>query len=96
VALWSKKGPSGTWGSTWAMVLWLTALVSAAGGGKHKGFTPFTILVNGKEVKQGEVNEESAGRLQRSDFKERVRPRASARSCRFHVCGPRPAPIPFL
>ena len=91
VAFWSKKGPSGTWGSTSATVLSLKGLVSAAGGAKHKGLTPLTILVNGKEVKQGEVIEENADRLPRFDFKEHLRPRASPRRCRFHVCGPRPA-----
>ena len=91
VAFWSKKGPPGTWGSTWATVLSLEGLVWAAGGAKHKGLTPFTILVKGKEVKQGEVTEENADRLPRFDFKEHLRPRASPRSCRFHVCGPRPA-----
>jgi hypothetical protein len=38
-------------------MLSLTALVWAAGGAKHKGLTPFSIVVNGKEVKQGEVTE---------------------------------------
>jgi hypothetical protein len=33
----------------------LKALVSAAGGAKHKDLTPFSIVVNGEEVKQGEV-----------------------------------------
>jgi hypothetical protein len=91
VAFWSKEGPSGTWGSTTATVLSLKGLVSAAGGAKHKGLTPLTILVHGKEVKQGEVTEENADRLPRFDFEEQLRPRASPRSCRFHVCGPRSA-----
>ena len=91
VAFWSRKGPSGTRDSTSATILSLKALVSAAGGATHKGLTPFTILVKGKEVKQGEVTEENADRLPRFDFKEHLRPRASPRSCRFHVCGPRPA-----
>ena len=91
VALWSKKGPLGTWGSMSATVLSLKALVSGAGGGKHKGLTPFTILVNGKEVKQGEVTQASTGMLQMLDFKEHMRPCTFPRSCRFHVCGRRPA-----
>jgi hypothetical protein len=49
-------------------------VVSPAGGVKHKGVTPFTILVNGKEVKQGEVTEENADRLQRFAFNEHLRP----------------------
>ena len=63
----------------------------AAGGAKHKGLRPLTILVHGNEVKQGEVSEENADRLPRFDFEEQLRPRVSPRSCRFHVCGPRPA-----
>jgi hypothetical protein len=74
VALWSRKGPSGTWGSTSATILSFKALVWAAGGAKHKGLTPFTILVKGKEVKQGEVTDENADRLQRFDFTEYLRP----------------------
>jgi hypothetical protein len=60
VYLVKSKGPSGTWGSTSATVLALKALVAAAGGSRHKGETGFTILVNGKEVKQGKVTEENA------------------------------------
>jgi hypothetical protein len=74
VALWSRKGPSGTWGSTAATILSLQALVWAAGGATHKGLTPFTILVKGKEVKQGEVTEANAAMLQRFDCNEHLRP----------------------
>ena len=74
MAFWSRKGPSGTWGSTSATILSLKAQVSAAGGAKHKALTPFTILVKGKEVKQGEVTEENADMLQMVDFKEHLRP----------------------
>jgi hypothetical protein len=91
VAFGSRKGPSGAWGSISATILWLKALVWAAGGAKHKSLTPFTIVVNGKEVKQGEVTEENADLLQLFDVKEYLRPRASPRGCRFHVYGPRPA-----
>ena len=78
MAFWSKKGPPGTWGSTWATVLSLEGLVWAAGGAKHKGLRPLTILVHGKEVKQGEVSEENADRLPRFDFNRvAVAPRLS-------------------
>jgi hypothetical protein len=74
MAFWSRKGPSGTRDSTSATILSLKALVSAAGGATHKGLTPFTILVNGKEVKQGEITEENADMLQMFDLKEHLRP----------------------
>jgi hypothetical protein len=74
VAFWGVERPSGTWGSTSATILSLQALVSAAGGAKHKGLTPFTIVVKGKEVKQGEVTEENADMLPMFDSKEHLRP----------------------
>jgi hypothetical protein len=74
VTLWSRKGPSGRWGSTSATIWSLKAAASAAGGVKHKGVPPLTILVKGKEVKQGEVTEENADRLQRFAFNEYLRP----------------------
>jgi hypothetical protein len=72
-----SKGAGGTWGSTSATILSLKALVAASGGSKHKGVTPFTILVNDKEVKQGEVTEENADVLQQFDLKEHLRPGAN-------------------
>jgi hypothetical protein len=57
-------------------------LVSAAGGAKHKGLTPFTILVNGKEVKQDEVIEENTDLLHLFDFKEHLRPGIRPTNCR--------------
>jgi hypothetical protein len=74
VAFWSRKGPSGIWGSTAATILSLKAQVWAAGGAKHKDLTPFPILVNGKEVTQGEVTEANADMLQLFDVKEHLRP----------------------
>src|SRR5215472_9024443 len=73
-----SKDPHGTWGSTSATILSLKALVAASGGTKHKGVTPFTVLVNGKEAKQGEVTEENADVLQLFDLKEHLRPGANA------------------
>ncbi len=77
VYLIKSKGPSGTWGSTSATILSLKALVAAAGGAKHKGVTPFTILAGGKEVQHGEVTEENADVLQMFDLKEYLRPGAN-------------------
>ncbi|HEY7315221.1 MAG TPA: hypothetical protein VH643_38165, partial [Gemmataceae bacterium] len=68
-----SKGAGGTWGSTSATILSLKALVAASGGTKHKGVTAFTVLVNGKEAKQGEVTEENADVLQQFDLKEHLR-----------------------
>jgi len=68
-----SKGPSGTWGSTSATILSLKALVAASGGTKHKGVTPFAVLVNGKEVKEGKVTEENADVMQLFDLKEHLR-----------------------
>jgi hypothetical protein len=56
VAFGSRKGLSGAWGSTSATNLSLKAPVSAVGGAKHKGLTYFSIVVNGKKVKQGGFN----------------------------------------
>jgi hypothetical protein len=80
VTFWSRKGPSGSWGSTSATVPSLKGLVWAAGGGKRKSLTPFSIVVNGKGVKQDEVAAENVGMLQMFDFKEHMRSRASPRS----------------
>jgi hypothetical protein len=77
VYLIKSKEASGTWGSTSATILSLKALVAAAGGAKHKGVTPFTILVGGKEVQHGEVTEENADLLQMLDLKEHLRPGAN-------------------
>lgn len=74
VYLIKSKGPSGTWGSTSATIFSLKALVAAADGAKHKGVTPFAILVGGKAVKQGEVTEENADVMQMFDLKEHLRP----------------------
>ena len=46
----------------------------AAGGAKHKGLRPLTILVHGKEVKQGEVTAANADMLHMFDVKEHLRP----------------------
>jgi hypothetical protein len=73
-----SKDPHGTWGSTSATILSLKALVAASGGAKHQGVTPFTVLVNGKEVKRGEVTEENADLLQQFDLTEQLRPGANA------------------
>jgi hypothetical protein len=73
VAFESRQGPSGNWGSTAAAILSLQALVWAADGVKHKGLTLFSILVNGKEVKQGEVTAANADMLQMIAFKEQLR-----------------------
>jgi hypothetical protein len=47
----SRKGPSGAWDSTSATILSLKAPVSAVGGAKHKGLTPFSIVVNVKSAR---------------------------------------------
>jgi len=73
-----SKGAGGTWGSTSATILSLKALVAASGGAKHQGVTPFTVLVNGKEVKRGEVTEENADLVQQFDLTEQLRPGANA------------------
>lgn len=74
MAFWSRKGPSGTWGSTSVTIRSLQTRVWAAGGVQPKALTPLTIFVKGKEVKQGEVTEENADRLHRFDYQEHLRP----------------------
>jgi hypothetical protein len=73
VYLIKSKGSSGTWGSTSATILSLKALVAAAGGPQQKGTASFSILVNGKEVQKGEVNEQNADVMQLFDLTEHVR-----------------------
>jgi hypothetical protein len=77
VFLLKSKDAHGTWGSTSATILSLKALVAASGGSKHQGVTPFTVLVHGKEAKQGEVTEENADVLQLFDLTEHLRPGAN-------------------
>jgi hypothetical protein len=67
-----SKGAEGTWGSTQATILALKALVAGAGGPAHKGTTPFTVKVNGKEAARGEVTEKNADVLQLFDLKGHV------------------------
>src|SRR5262249_35913299 len=64
----AKQG-NGTWGTTQATILSLKALLAGMGGTQHKGVTPFTILVNGKEAAKGEVTEENADVVQVFDLK---------------------------
>jgi hypothetical protein len=69
-----EERASGAWGGISASILSLEALFSATGGAKHKGLAPITILVNGKEVMQGEVTQENADPLHMFDFKKHLRP----------------------
>jgi hypothetical protein len=72
-----KAKGNGTWGSTQATILALKALVAGAEGSRHKGTTPFTILVNGKEAARGSVTQENADVLQAFDLKRFVQPGAN-------------------
>src|SRR6266851_5392858 len=65
-----SKSPDGTWGSTQATILALKALVAGSEGAKQEGTAKFTISVNGKEVKTGEVTPKNADVLQQFDLKE--------------------------
>jgi hypothetical protein len=67
------KGSNGTWGSTAATILSLKALVASVGSAQHKGETPFSVLVNGKEVGSGKITEENADVMQVFDLKEVTR-----------------------
>ena len=67
------KDASGTWGSTQATILSLKALVAGMSGSSIKGKVPFTIAINGKEVQNGEVNEENSDILQMFDLKEHTK-----------------------
>ncbi len=73
VYLTKSKNASGTWGSTQATILALKALIAASGGQQFKGNAEFTILVDGKPVHKGEVNETNAELLQLFDLKEHTR-----------------------
>jgi len=64
------KDPHGTWGSTQATILALKALVAGAGGTPQKETAKFKILVNGKKVQEGEVNEKNSDVMQLFDLKE--------------------------
>src|SRR5215831_1108174 len=64
------KAPDGTWGSTQATILALKALVAGAGNKPQKETATFSILVNGKKVAGGEVNEQNSDVLQLFDLKE--------------------------
>ncbi len=68
-----SKGAHGTWGSTQATILALKALIAASGGLPFKGKAEFAILVDGKQVHKGEVNESNADLLQLFDLKEHTR-----------------------
>jgi hypothetical protein len=72
-----KSKGNGTWGSTQATILSLKALVAGMMGSAHKGTTPFTILVNGKEAARGSVTEDNADVLQAFDLKRFVQPGAN-------------------
>src|SRR6516164_3786193 len=67
------KDATGAWGSTQATILSLKALVAGMSGSSIKGKVPFTIAINGKEVQNGEVNEENSDILQMFDFKEHTK-----------------------
>jgi hypothetical protein len=67
------KDATGAWGSTQATILSLKALVAGMGGTTVKGKVPFTLLCNGKEVTNGEVNEENSDVLQMFDLKEHTK-----------------------
>jgi uncharacterized protein YfaS (alpha-2-macroglobulin family) len=72
-----KAKGNGSWGSTQATILALKALVAGFGGSQHKGTTPFTILVNGKEAARGSVTEDNSDVLQAFDLKRFVQPGAN-------------------
>ena len=55
-----SKNANGAWGSTQATILSLKALLNAQDGSRHKGETPFTIVVNGKEAARGKITEENS------------------------------------
>jgi hypothetical protein len=74
VYLIKSKDPNGTWGSTQATILSLKALVAASGGVTQKERARFTIAVNGREAREGEVTEENADVLQLVDLTEHLRP----------------------
>jgi hypothetical protein len=67
------KDPNGTWGSTQATILSLKALVAGMSGSVVKGTVPFTVLLGGKEVAKGEVNEQNSDVLQMFDLKEHTK-----------------------
>jgi hypothetical protein len=69
-------------------MLSLKALVSTAGGAKHKGLMPISIVVNGKEVKQGEVSQANADMLHVFDVKEH--PRSSVNEVTLKIKGEQP------
>ncbi len=70
VYLIKAKDSNGTWGSTSATILALKAMAASVGGVQHKGVTPFTVLVNGKEVASGKITEENADMMQVFDLKD--------------------------
>jgi len=67
------KDATGAWGSTQATILSLKALVAGMSGTTVKGKVPFTLLCNGKEVTNGEANEENSDVLQMFDLKEHTK-----------------------
>src|SRR5215467_3544567 len=67
------KDANGAWGSTQATILSLKALVAGMSGSTIKGKVPFTIACNGKQVQNGEVNEENSDILQMFDLKEHTK-----------------------
>jgi hypothetical protein len=64
----------GHWGSTQATVLALKALIAATGRPQQKGTASVAVLVHGKRVRKGEVNEKNADVLQVFDLTEHLRP----------------------
>jgi hypothetical protein len=67
------KQSNGAWGSTQASILALKALLGAQEGNRHKGETPFTILVNGKEASRGKITEDNSDITHVFDLKEFTR-----------------------
>jgi uncharacterized protein YfaS (alpha-2-macroglobulin family) len=67
-----KAKGNGSWGSTQATILALKAMVAGMGGSQHKGTTPFTITVNGKEAARGSVTEDNADVMQAFDLRRFV------------------------
>ncbi|MFO0877150.1 MAG: alpha-2-macroglobulin family protein [Gemmataceae bacterium] len=62
------KGADGHWGSTQGTILALKALLAGIEGTPQKGETPFTLLVNGKQVATGAITEKNSDVLQMFDL----------------------------
>jgi uncharacterized protein YfaS (alpha-2-macroglobulin family) len=74
IFLGQARDAHGTWATSQATILALQALVRAAGNPRRKGTQAFAILVNGKEVQKGEINEANADVLQQFNLTEHLRP----------------------